>query len=147
MHELNSLALWCARKSRIQPTWHHCWNWFIPFSGVVQICSINFYYLALESEFKSKLDKLSASGETWGPSQCKDVILPAIGIPMLKIRQSGICLIFYMEIPIPGKDGLYIETGPRIPTWVMFHPPTWQQTECPFTNWHTDIKNQIKPWT
>ena len=32
---------------------------------------------------------------------------------MLKIKWSGDCLIFNMEIHIPGKDGLYIETGPR----------------------------------
>ena len=31
---------------------------------------------------------------------------------MLKIRQSHDRLIFNMEIPIPGKDGLYVETGP-----------------------------------
>ena len=31
---------------------------------------------------------------------------------MLKIRWSCDRLIFNMEIPIPGKDGLYIETGP-----------------------------------
>ena len=39
--------------------------------------------------------------------------LTSIGIHMLKIRQSPDCLIFNMGIPIPGKDGLYIETGPR----------------------------------
>ena len=33
---------------------------------------------------------------------------------MLKIRRSGDRLIFNMGIPIPGKYGLYIETGPRI---------------------------------
>ena len=33
-------------------------------------------------------------------------------IPMLKIKQSLDRLIFNMEIPVPGKDGLYIETGP-----------------------------------
>ena len=32
---------------------------------------------------------------------------------MLKIRRSHDRLIFNMGIPIPGKDGLYIETGPR----------------------------------
>ena len=32
---------------------------------------------------------------------------------MLKIRRSWDRLIFNMGIPIPGKDGLYIETGPR----------------------------------
>ena len=36
----------------------------------------------------------------------------SIRIPMLKIRQSCDCLIFNMGIPIPGKDSLYIETGP-----------------------------------
>ena len=33
---------------------------------------------------------------------------------MLKIRRSRDRLIFNMGIPIPGKDGLYIETGPRL---------------------------------
>ena len=32
---------------------------------------------------------------------------------MLKIRQSCDRLIFNMGIPIPRKDGLYIEAGPR----------------------------------
>ena len=32
---------------------------------------------------------------------------------MLKIRRSHDRLIFNMGIPISGKDGLYIETGPR----------------------------------
>ena len=35
---------------------------------------------------------------------------------MLKIRRSNYSLVFNMGITIPGKDGLYIETGPR------FHP-------------------------
>ena len=35
-------------------------------------------------------------------------------IPMLKIRRYRDRLIFNMGITIPGKDGLYIETGPRI---------------------------------
>ena len=39
--------------------------------------------------------------------------LTRIGIPMLKIRRSHDRLIFNMGIPIPGKDGLYIETGLR----------------------------------
>ena len=32
---------------------------------------------------------------------------------MLKIRRSHDRLIFNMGIPIPGKDSLYIETGPQ----------------------------------
>ena len=31
---------------------------------------------------------------------------------MLKVRRSRDRLIFNMGIPIPGKDGLYIEKGP-----------------------------------
>ena len=41
--------------------------------------------------------------------------LTSIGIPMLKIRRSLDCLIPNMGIPIPGKNGLYIETG----TWLL----------------------------
>ena len=35
-------------------------------------------------------------------------------IPMLKIRRPRDRLVFNMGIPIPGKDGLYTEMGPRI---------------------------------
>ena len=40
-----------------------------------------------------------------------DVTVMSIGIPMLKIGRSHERLIFNMGISIPGKDGLYIETG------------------------------------
>ena len=33
-------------------------------------------------------------------------------IPMQKIRRSRDRVLFNTELPIPGKDGLYIETGP-----------------------------------
>ena len=46
--------------------------------------------------------------------------LTSIGIPMLKIRRSHDHLIFNMGISIPGKDGLYIETG----LWIS-HPMKW----------------------
>ena len=49
----------------------------------------------------------------WGPSQYEKCRLTSIGIPVLKIRRSRDRLIFKMGIPIPGKDGLYIETGRR----------------------------------
>ena len=45
--------------------------------------------------------------------------LISIGIPMLKIRWSHDRPIFDMGIPIPGKDGLYIETDPRS---LLSHP-------------------------
>ena len=38
------------------------------------------------------------------------LVTPLLGIPMLKIRRSCDRLNFNMRIPIPGKDGLYIET-------------------------------------
>ena len=37
--------------------------------------------------------------------------LTSIGIPMLKIRRSRDRIIFNIKISIPGKYGLYIETG------------------------------------
>ena len=45
----------------------------------------------------------------------------SIGIPMLKIRRSHDRLMFNMGITIPGKDGLYIETGPWFfsSNWVL----------------------------
>ena len=33
---------------------------------------------------------------------------------MLKLRRSHDRLIFHMGIPISGKDGLYIEMGPKL---------------------------------
>ena len=42
--------------------------------------------------------------------------LTNIGIPMLEVRRSHDRLILNSRIPIPGKDGLYIETGPRFPS-------------------------------
>ena len=39
--------------------------------------------------------------------------LTSIAIPMLRIRRSRDRLIFNMGIPIPGEDGLHIETGIR----------------------------------
>ena len=41
--------------------------------------------------------------------------LTSIGIPMLKTRRSHDHLIFNIGISIPGKDGLYIETVPKLP--------------------------------
>ena len=38
---------------------------------------------------------------------------------MLKIRRSRDLLIFNMGIPIPGKDGLYVEKGPRISPYLV----------------------------
>ena len=38
---------------------------------------------------------------------------------MLKIRRSHDRLIFNMGISIPGKDSLYIETGPCVPFRVI----------------------------
>ena len=42
---------------------------------------------------------------------------------MLKIRRSRDRLIFNMVIPLPGKDGLYIETGASPPQYpYMIYP-------------------------
>ena len=47
-----------------------------------------------------------------GVVSIRKTVLPGMAIPMLKIRRPNGRLIFNMGIPIPGKDGLYIETGP-----------------------------------
>ena len=47
-----------------------------------------------------------------GAVSIRKTVLPGMVIPMLKIRRPNGRLIFNMGIPIPGKDGLYIETGP-----------------------------------
>ena len=68
---------------------------------------------------------------TWGPSQYQDAVLPVYGSPRLKIRRSRHRFIFNMEIPIPGKGGIYTDTGPRcqyiyryiIPWYVCTGPP------------------------
>ena len=44
-----------------------------------------------------------------------------MAIPMLKIRRPNGRLIFNMGIPIPGKDGLYIETGCRSLLHISYH--------------------------
>ena len=48
-----------------------------------------------------------------GAVSIRKTVLPGMAIPMLKIRRPNGRLIFNMGIPIPGKDSLYIETGPR----------------------------------
>ena len=45
--------------------------------------------------------------------------------PILNIRRSHDCLIFNMGIPISGKDGLYIETGPWSRNKTVSFSPSW----------------------
>ena len=49
-----------------------------------------------------------------GAVSIRKTVLPGMAIPMLKIRRPNGRLIYNMGIPIPGKDGLYIETGPWV---------------------------------
>ena len=49
---------------------------------------------------------------------------------LLKIRRSHDRLIFNMGIPIPGKGGLYIETGPWEPLLVSCHEVNSLQHMC-----------------
>ena len=59
--------------------------------------------------------------------------LSNIGILMLKTRRSRDCLIFNMGIPIPGKEGLYIETRP----WsVWFHGIQMAPLDLYHYHWH-----------
>ena len=62
------------------------------------------------NEISPKLHKLFL--QSLGAVSIRKTVLPGMAIPMLKIRRPNGRLIFNMGIPIPGKDGLYIETGP-----------------------------------
>ena len=62
--------------------------------------------------------------------------LICIGIPMFKIRWSENRVIFNMGIPIPGKDGLDIETG-----------PSFCDLNCPQHHWWMGQAHQILPTT
>ena len=70
--------------------------------------------------------------------------LHCIWIPMLKIRRSRDRLIFNMGIPIPGKDEVYIETGPRTPWEFSGLWPYWSGLGITMMNWFT--KYDINPW-
>ena len=60
-------------------------------------------------------------------------------IPMLKIRRSRDRLIFNMGISIPGKDGLYIEMGPRC----LYN---MRVRGCCDTSYHTETHvNTLRP--
>ena len=61
-------------------------------------------------------------GGDQGAVSIKRCCLTSIGIPMLKIRRSR---PYYLQHgnPIPGKDCLCIETGPRSPWWNFLY---WQ---------------------
>ena len=83
---------------------------------------------------------------------------------MLKIRRSCDCLIFNMEIPIPGKDGLYIKTWLRglnvnvffvtfssipclylDPELAAVFVATHRPGSCPYQNsWRTVIRMNIE---
>ena len=63
--------------------------------------------------FYSAGEIATSASDILGAVSIRKTVLPGMAIPMLKIRRPNDRLIFNMEIPIPEKDGLYIETGPR----------------------------------
>ena len=74
----------------------------------------------------------------------KRCCLTSIGIPMIKIRWSCHCLIFN-GIPIPGKDSLYIETGPwlssSIVTQFTYCMSIQNHNKCTFSHKKTPLKS------
>ena len=64
------------------------------------------------SHMRYKIAYHSAHWSILGAVSIRKTVLLGMAIPMLKIRRPTGRLIFNMGIPIPGKDGLYIETGP-----------------------------------
>ena len=93
----NSLFRLTSRK-----TWHY---WFFPpvtCGFPSQRTRKAFPFLDIIMTLKMNIRSLS---------QYKDVMLP-VGIPMLKIRRSYDCLIFNMDIPMPGKTVFIFRLGP-----------------------------------
>ena len=54
-----------------------------------------------------------------GPNSIKICRLTSIGIPIIKIRWSHDCLIFIMEIPIPGRTVFILRWGPVPFPWLL----------------------------
>ena len=75
-------------------------------------------YYTFPSEIPSKQFLGFRFSSHLGAVSIRKTVLPGMAIPMLKIRRPNGRLIFNMGIPIPGKDGLYIETGP----WISCSP-------------------------
>ena len=63
---------------------------------------------------------------------------------MLKIRRSCDRLIFNMGIPIPGKDGLYNETGPRAWASNYIHSFLWDVITQPCLNFYSWTSVELK---
>ena len=63
----------------------------------------------------------------WGVSLYTKISSYQYRNPQVKIRRSRDRIIFNMEIPIPGYDGLYIEMGPW--TTVSFISPDIYHSE------------------
>ena len=59
-------------------------------------------------------------------------LLSSIGIPILKIRRSHNHLIFNMGMPLPGKNGLYIEMGPRYIGFNKSYPQNTTYRNIPY---------------
>ena len=80
-----------------------------------------------------------------GAVSIRKTVLPGMTIPMLKIRRPNGRLIFNMGIPIPGKDGLYIETGPWFQVQPMFKLSRHRMTLCEsfFPNGNISTKIQV----
>ena len=77
---------------------------------------------AISRNFKGILTDSFEISWKRGAVSIRKTVLPGMAIPMLKIRRPNGRLIFNMGIPIPGKDGLYIETGPGwLDIWGIFY--------------------------
>ena len=63
---------------------------------------------------------------------------------MLEIRQSHDHLIFNMVIPIPGKDGLYIERGARLLRLAAVGGVQWHHHSLPWQHPVMQIRRQAQ---
>ena len=119
MHRQQSVII-CKISAWLDNQFSHKSNMYIYKTSIVSSEAVseldlgrNIYCpLPLPLWAKTQIHCVNQEHQTPGAVSIRKTVLPGMAIPMLKIRRPNGRLIFNMGIPIPGKDGLYIETGP-----------------------------------
>ena len=116
----------CGLYEQTECGWQHLpITWTNVDFSLVRFCGIHlraislwvlkllFCIMSLKSILLRLLPHLPGASEI-NPGYCLNIkaLFTNMGIPIIKIRQSGSYLILIMGIPIPGKMVFCIETGP-----------------------------------
>ena len=88
---------------------------------------------------------ITPSSQEPGPYFNINTVLPGMGIPMLKIRQSQDHFIFNMGIPILVRQHLYIEVGLYFLEEAWYRP--WPGDSHKLQKEDKEMFNSSPPWT